>query len=1024
MNYQRLVFVLPCYGLDDFPETMQELEAIDFLGAWTSLWHPSLLLLANSLPEWKRADSHSLDIQDAIIVCPQVAQSKIDPPLIERFALSNCIYIPSQGNRTATLAKIFEVLQANANASDSIKSEDSPQYIESKQDIEGRPPEKDSATSSDDSETPRELTLPQEGSTTPDFQEKFADFFAFGYAYLQIHLLTRKLRYSSTLDQPLLTEQAIEASRELLSGNMDECERWLQSCFDQLAQERDHYYSQSAYLIDLNLLAPTTLGKKLTKQLSEERSQNFLASASLLAQLKKEQASNFESLQVKISEGKAGMAGGLVEELPIPLLTPIDMRRTLREAQDAYRSLGVQPPKVFGRFEPGVTPDLSMALRQSGYQGMLLIDWNGSAYPQGNQAKITWEAADGTGLDSIANFVIDAGSTSSFVALGARFGSQLDHHQVPTVLLAHWPGSASDAMEDLIRCTRRSPALGIWTTLDDYFSTTQRPYHQERLAPQRFANPSAGLPSGMLADLRRYWQSSLSTQSLHSLEVLEEQITAWMRGRKKKVDPTNLTEPETPNTLQKPFERIVHVELEGIEADLLHAWKASTSHDSPSNTDSHRRLLSLISERQKSLLASFAKFLPRKSSAANGSGLLVMNPYAGPRRVYLRSIEGRVVENPDQRVYAAEEINGGNGGGSHVVVDVPPLGVARIEFASGAAPKRKWNKPMCSSEGVLGNEFIEGHFDTASGRMSSLYISKKRGNRLSGMLALRLPKKDSEKTHAYTSFKVERQSVAENNSVFGRLRFEGYFPGSSGPKLVLEYSLWRGSRAIEIEIKTADGTPTSFASGEQLVWRTAWPSEAAMISFWNQGVKQAWNGRRAFSPLLIEIDEAENHCYIATGGIANHERFDYRFLDSLIPCGHGCEGSLANLALAIDLPRPYQFAQEWLDEPMTIADSLGVMQIGCGAWFIQGDAPNIGLHPLESLKNDEGQVVGMRIFLHETQGKSTSSQIEFFRTPHTADRVDSSGKSLGKLEVKGDAVSISVRPHEQSMLDILWSLNS
>ncbi len=154
------------------------------------------------------------------MVAPQAAQSKVDQPIRERFALNQSLWIESAGSRLATLEAISRALEGA--------------------ELEGF-------------------------QRLDDHPVRLRDFYALGFAFLQIHLLTRRLRYSSNLNQPLFTEQLMEAAKASLAGDDAEADRWIQSCFDQLSQERDHYYSQTAYLIDVVLLAPILSGRSSSR---------------------------------------------------------------------------------------------------------------------------------------------------------------------------------------------------------------------------------------------------------------------------------------------------------------------------------------------------------------------------------------------------------------------------------------------------------------------------------------------------------------------------------------------------------------------------------------------------------------------------------------------------------------------------------------------------------------------------------------------------------------------------------------
>ncbi|MEC8475216.1 MAG: hypothetical protein VXZ38_11225, partial [Planctomycetota bacterium] len=61
--FQECCVLLPATNLEDFPSQLPSQEACSLLGAWTVLWHPSLLAEMEQLPAWYRADAppESLD---------------------------------------------------------------------------------------------------------------------------------------------------------------------------------------------------------------------------------------------------------------------------------------------------------------------------------------------------------------------------------------------------------------------------------------------------------------------------------------------------------------------------------------------------------------------------------------------------------------------------------------------------------------------------------------------------------------------------------------------------------------------------------------------------------------------------------------------------------------------------------------------------------------------------------------------------------------------------------------------------
>jgi len=55
-NFSRLIALLPCRNLEDFPIHLDEDSARSLHHAWTALWHPLLIHNSNSVPQWHPAE--------------------------------------------------------------------------------------------------------------------------------------------------------------------------------------------------------------------------------------------------------------------------------------------------------------------------------------------------------------------------------------------------------------------------------------------------------------------------------------------------------------------------------------------------------------------------------------------------------------------------------------------------------------------------------------------------------------------------------------------------------------------------------------------------------------------------------------------------------------------------------------------------------------------------------------------------------------------------------------------------------
>ncbi|MCC6512002.1 MAG: hypothetical protein IT423_23085, partial [Pirellulaceae bacterium] len=224
---RECLLLIPCSGLDDFPETLPASDSDQVLSAWLALWHPSLIGLTHCAPRWQSADQPPHAFEGILAIAPDCATSHLPSDLAGTAERAGGWLLPAQGPwrslQSTCLAAIGSPLSEPINA-----------FLQT-------------------------------------------EFAALGYAYLQIQLLTRQLRYSSNLDQLLFDTQLDQAAQAALAGDVGEAEKMLQSCFDQLGQERDHYYSLDVSLLDVTLLASTTLGQPVRTQLAYEFPTTFVA---------------------------------------------------------------------------------------------------------------------------------------------------------------------------------------------------------------------------------------------------------------------------------------------------------------------------------------------------------------------------------------------------------------------------------------------------------------------------------------------------------------------------------------------------------------------------------------------------------------------------------------------------------------------------------------------------------------------------------------------------------------------------
>ena len=989
---KRSIFVIPSSALEDLPPRMGHQLASDFLTAWTSQWDPRLLVALGTLPEWKKADGSSLDLNASLVLCPDVSLPKIEVSTREQLAVNQCIVVESQSRlRSELVDALLDVTSGPLDAATGAETE-SP----ASQNVAGLPP----------------LLV--------------EDFYALGYAVLQVQILARKLRYSWNIDWIMFSEQVLSAARASLEQNADETEQWLQASFDSLSQERDRYCSQQAYLLDIVLLATSTLGASLDRQLEVPHPFSLIATSKLLSELKEKNPGAWTSLSRRVSDESCSLLGGLEVERPDAYLSSGSIVRGLGRGLTSYIEIGVTPPKVFTRFQPGFLASSPTWLTQFGYTGALLAAWSGGVVPVKDQAKIRWQACDdGKSLDTVLGHVLDAANADSYIDLAVRLSSQLDYHHIPTLVLAHWPGIRLVALDDFLRVVARTPALGKFHAAEDYFATTTQPYSSDSFPSNTFKVP---VPTNLLEQnqlhqsLIGYEKNRVQAERLWSLSHLWEQV-----GSKASQDSgaTNSDQTEIAKLLSRidgSFDG--KLDLAGIGQKIA-VCKAT-----------------MMDRIQRTLAGIAAK--PEARSMGSVRAYLVVNPSNHSQRIFLSNVPGKVDSASCTRILATEF----KSGKSRVVIDIPPFGFVRFrssDSGTSSLANVSSSKPsfwkrvggarsgVAQSDWTLANEFMEIQIDPKKGHLRSVYIANKRGSHLSGMTSLVkgpvdvLRKWDDADCLELTDVQFK---LIESTRLVGIIEVTGSAKKADGTlaRVTTRYSLWKGSRSIEIEIAAEDLSLESCGC----VWRTAWQNEGSSISAWYQGIKGKLQGPLQGTVELIEVDDADHRICIAPQGLSAHRRSGSRFLISHLPVdGEG--KSKARIALGLDWPRPYETAMDQCDSPWLVEDAFAGEKPDSGAWLAQCSLSNVNLawddakpvldakfFPAEELDTWTGQTADGCLWLREMQGRRGSAKLSFFRNVSEAWRVDCQGREFDTLSIVDGQVVLEVQAYEQSRILLRW----
>lgn len=918
MPFTELAALLPCHSLEDFPLYHEGAAAEELLAAWCALWHPALLADARAVPTWHRIDMPPEDDRASRLLA-------IPPSFEDRLPsgfLADCEQIGAplvrQQTRQAAVATALDHLDQPCPNVDA---------------------------------------------------ELAADFLALGYCTLQMELLSRQMRYSPNIDEPHLRDEAVAAATAAVAGDVETARSHLQHCFDTLDDSRQHFYPVDVHLLDVTLLAATTIGAPLAAELTAGTPINVLATSAVLAQLAGEQPDNWGALLKAIDAAKACILGGEREESELPLLPVEAALANLRAGSDDYELLLGRRPVVYGRRRAGLCPALVQLLSKLAYQGALHCTLDDGRFPLAAQAKSRWEGGDMSVLDVFARVPGDAAKPETFLSLARTISDTMDNDHVATVALAHWPGSASPYYDDLRRISRYSPVLGQFALLDDYFTHTDMPGQLSRFEADEYRTPYL-----KQAIIRRQ-----SDPLSHVVQAHRRQAEATARASL------------------------------GTVCELIGGSQSA----GPAGAVEDCEPLAAALDR-------FAAMLPRANRPA-APRALVFNPASYRRRFGLELEAWQTPPAVGGAVVAA----GSSGERQFAVVDVPSMGFESIEPAA-AAPEGKNEQPI-ATENKLVNEFCEVRINRQTGGIGGVYKFRQRGNQLSQQLAFR--RSGGGTDDPYTTMRAESLQVTATCPAYGEIVSTGVLLDAADQaraKFRQTARLWAGIPVIGLTIELSDvEEPRADPWNSYYAARFAWPDENAQLYRGVSSVRERTAAGRLEAPEFIDVETGNGALTILTGGLPYHRRSDPRMLDSLLIV-RGETARRFELAVGVDLEHPAAAAFDRLTPPAVHWETAAPAERGSG-WFFHVGTKNLAATHWRPLvdESDETerppQVVGFAVRLLEVGGQAGQVPLRTFRSVAAARQVDFLGEPILELPVENDKIMLDVGAHELIEVHARWA---
>jgi alpha-mannosidase len=944
MKFSELTVLLPCHSLEDFPVYHEGPQADELLAAWCVLWHPALVADAGAIPTWHRVDLPPEALSGRLIAVPPFCLDRLPAGFVARAQNEGATLVHEAG-RDAALAAALAALGNNA----------------------------------------------EKGAGGID-EQLATDFLALGFCRLQIELLTRQMRYSTNIDETHFQNEAVAAAQAAVRHETESAREHLGQCFETLYEARKHFYPAEMYLLDLTLLAPTTLGESLARELARTTPTNLIGPVSLLRQISAEQPATWSTLLTAIDQARSCVVGGEHEERALPLLPLETARESIAEGVREYEALLGRRPPVYARRRCGLWPGLPQILAKFAFQGALHFTLDDGRFPLGPQSKSRWEGLDSSVIDIFARVPSDAAKAESFLGLSRKMADSMDNDHVATLAFAHWPQAGSPWYDVLRRIAELSPVLGKFMLLDDYFSHTDMPGRLSKFGPDEYRTP--------------YLKQAIIRRQADPISEFVRAHRAQSRGAAVRAVATlrDLVAGQT-----------------GFEAAAENSGDLENS------------------------LGRLAAVLPRTAAPA-AARWLVVNPLSFARRigVELPWEHPPVVKGPVVAAGSAADNR------QFAVVDVPALGFAWVEQA-GSPPAVSRAKPI-ASENVLRNEFFEVTISRGSGGIQSIYSFKQRGNQLSQQIAFRLPAaaaapaaawQSADDDAAYTTMRAESVEVTASCAAFGEIVSRGALVDREGRRLAgfrQTTHVWAGSRVIGVEIELDDPEePRADPWNSYYAARFAWPDETAELWRGVSLARQVTAAARLEAPEYINVENLSGKLSILTGGLAYHRRAGARMLDTLLVV-RGETARRFSLGIGVDLPQPAPAAVEFVTPASGLLDS-GSPATTASGWFFHVDARNIlATHweplvdeprgesaaagdelPASKLPVNKLAVKGFRARLLETAGRGGRATLRAFRPVASARQVDFLGQTILDAPVEDDRITLDFAAHEWIEVEAVWS---
>ena len=983
-KYSKLLVVLPCHSLEDFPIHHRGEEAADLLANWTAIWHPALIASVGAKPDWHQADNPECNYHSDFDFLENEAEEKQSKPADDVFLA----LVP-----VVTQSTIDSELLTNLNAINAVVINSDVSNPKSRNEIV------DIALSSN----PHAQKL----ATNVD-SEIAQDFHALGYAFLQVQIMTRQLRYSSNLDEALFSETVAKTAMHATDGEHEKARSGLAKCFDMLLEEKNAYYPVEPDLLDIVLTAKTTLGKSLRKQLWQPHAFNVLITGANAEELAANQPESLADLKARVGQpsddmqradalSQVAIIGGLQDELPEPLVSTETLINQLEQGRATIQNLLGTYPSVFMRRRFGLSPATPGVLEQFDFTGAIHATLDDGKFPICSGANVRWTGNDDRSILAYGETPLSAQDEGSFVGLGVKLGEAIDSAHIASAAFCHWPGKTCQSFDDILRITKYGSLFGSFVNIEDYFESVYDPGYGDTFTSDEYRAPylkqavEQNQPNP-ISSVTKYWDRFYK---LNSARALLTQVCA-----KTEISSEAVTQIQ---------DQLAQLQTQ-TETELNLNTEQSTIDDAIEN----------LIQRLKSSWVGIENSTTEQPPT-NNSDFELINTTSYKRRIIVESDSSNIGTIKNQTPIIVAE---GTKQGSHWVAEIPAMGTVGISAQSLGSADQFKSDPAVAEGLVLRNEFFELNVDQSTGGIRSIQLYGSRINLVSQQLAIRIPSQRDSRNQPLTKARYSRM-VADKIETLSTSRLSGTIVSSGrlldGSEPLADYkqtvSLSRGKRVASVAIEIDLKSELSGSINHYVCSRLAWKNESSRVIANTQETRDEVYSDWFTGTNFVEIVQDEHRLVMLTGGLPYHRRASRRMLDTLLIVGNETQRQF-KLGLGANLPHSMAAAVDWMSPVIRLESNNNSATETIGengsingstnesGWLFHFNCKNIlatWWKPFfDEANGKDDQWTGVQIRLRETEGRAGTLGIRCPRSIATGERVNFAGDFLQSLKVAED----------------------